>query len=315
MARLYLHIGWPKTGTTALQGFCASNGALLAGHGLSYYAARGNCCGAVARAIAEGAATAPLRADFLDWAATQAGRDVLISAEGFAGCDPEAVFSVFAADHWDGVTVIAYLRPQEAFLEGWYKQMVKWGGKLALADYLHPGAPAWATGDYRPGLDAWAGWCAREGRKLRLRIYQHAAMAGGNLGADFFASIGQPGLPAKISTQNVSPSAALIGLYLRLPPVERLQQINRAMVASGHPAAVGSGDLFDAGTVAQIRAHYAAANDEVRRRYFPDRPGLFAAPAPPSPAPDPAGLDQLLIETLSRMRGPEVADMARRALA
>ena len=315
MARLHLHIGWPKTGTTALQAFCAANGPLLTGHGLSYYAARGNCCGVVARAIAKGAATAPLRADFLNWAAAQDGRDVLISSEGFAGSDPEAVFSVFAADHWDSVDVIAYLRPQEAFLEGWYKQMVKWGGKLALPDYLRPGAPTWATGDYRPGLDAWAAWSARNGHKLRLRIFEPDALACGDLGADFFATIGLPDLQATVGTQNVSPSAALIGLYLRLPPIEKLQQINRAVVASGHPAATGSGDLFNAGRIALIRTHYAAANEDIRSRYLADRASLFAAPEPPGPAPDPAGLDQLLIETLARMRGPEVAAQARGALA
>lgn len=315
MARLHLHIGWPKTGTTALQAFCAENAALLAQQGLSYYASRGNCCGSVARAITKGEATAPLRTRFLDWLAGQDGRDVLISSEGFVGRDPQTVLSVFAADHWDSVDVIAYLRPQEALLEGWYKQMVKWGGKLALPDYLGPNAAAWALGDYRPGIAAWADWCNRNGHGLRLRLFQRSAMSGGDFGADFFTSIGRPDLPARVGAQNVSPSAALIGLYLRLPQVERLQQINRVMVSSGHLAATGSGDLFDAATIAHIRSHYAAVNEDIRRIYFPDQSSLFAPPRAARPAPDPAGLDQLLIDTLARLRGPDVAAQARVALA
>lgn len=189
------------------------------------------------------------------------------------------------------------------------------GRQAGAARLSAPGAPTWATGDYRPGLDAWAAWSARNGHKLRLRIFEPDALACGDLGADFFATIGLPDLQATVGTQNVSPSAALIGLYLRLPPIEKLQQINRAVVASGHPAATGSGDLFNAGRIALIRTHYAAANEDIRSRYLADRASLFAAPEPSGPAPDPAGLDQLLIETLARMRGPEVAAQARGALA
>ncbi|TKW68106.1 MAG: hypothetical protein DI616_03075 [Paracoccus denitrificans] len=314
MARLHLHIGLPKTGTTALQAFCAGNGKLLASHGLAYYASRGDSCGSIVRAISKRAPIGPLRGDFTDWLSRQEGRDVIVSAEGFAACNPEHVFSVFAEGRWDGVDVIGYLRPQEAFLEGWYKQLVKWGNKCSLDEFLRPHAEFWGMGDYRPALRAWTDWCAANGHRRQFRVFDPRQLKGGDICSDVFHAIGRPDLPVASVQRNLSPSAQLTGLYLRLPPVERLQQINRVMVASGHPAATGSGDLLDAATVALIRNHYAAANAEIRNDHFPGHSRLFSNPPAPGPAPDPSGLDLLLIETLAKMRGPDVAARARLAL-
>lgn len=316
MARLFIHIGWPKTGSTALQEYCHKNRARLAAQGLAYYASFGAASGSISRAVAKGETLDQERARFLDWAAQQSAPNVLVSAEEFAGHAPQALAPFLAPERWDAITVIGYLRRQEDYFEGWYKQLVKWGSKLPIERFLAPGAAIWRQGDYRPGLAAWSEWCARGDHDARFRIYDRQALAGGTLGSDFSAALGLPGVTLAPEARNVSPSAALIGLYLRLPPMHKLQQVNRAMVASGHPAATGSGDLLTAEMIAQIRATYATSNEAIRSRWFPERATLFDLPdisSRPQPATD--GLADLLVETLARMRGPETASQARDALA
>lgn len=314
MTHLIIHIGWPKTGTTALQDFCTLHGALLARHGLAYYASRAGSCGSVVRALAKGEALEDPGARFRDWADRQSAARILISAEGFAGCDPKALDAFLMPDRWDSATVIGYLRPQEEFIEGWYKQLVKWGGKAPLAHYLQPGTPIWAAADYRTELQRWHDWCVAGGHRLDLRIFQKAVLSGGNFGTDFFTTLGLPDLTARIEAKNVSPSAALIGLYLKLPQIDKLQQINRAMVASGHPAATGSGDLLPPEAITDIRNRYANANEDIRAAHFPARTSLFDPPAKTAMRPDATGLDDLLIETIAKMRGPDIAHVAQQAL-
>lgn len=315
MKNLFIHIGWPKTGSTALQDFCHRNRAPLAAAGLAYYASFGSACGSIVRALRKGEPLDDARNRFLDWAGQQAASHVLISSEGFSGAEPDRLAAFFGPDSWASITVIGYLRPQEEFFEGWYKQLIKWGNKTSVERYLAPGGAIWQQGDYRTALDAWAAWCARHHHALHLRLYDRRQMVEADLGRDFAAALGLPDLPITPEARNVSPSAALIGLYLRLPPIEKLQQINRRMVGSGHPEATGSGDLFTPDLIARIRDTYAEANEAIRSAWFPKRPTLFDAPAVPRPAPAaPDGLADLLLETIARMRGPEVAEGARIAL-
>ncbi|WBU61773.1 hypothetical protein [Paracoccus albus] len=316
MPQLHIHIGWPKTGTTAFQHFCAENPGLLAQHGISYFAtSRGHSCGTISHAIAKQENLKKHRRQFLEWAERQRDRDMLVSAEGFSGCDPDRVAEVFATDRWDRVNVIAYLRPQEELLEGWYKQMVKWGGKLSWAQYLSPRSAAWKLGDFRPGMTSWSEWCDRNRHTFIPAIFERRHMPGGNIVRDILSKLGAPDIRIEATPRNVSPSAALIDLYLRLPPIEKLQKINRLMVASDHPAATGSGDLFDTKTVALIRDRYDEANEQIRADHFPDRDRLFdLADAGHPSAPSAEGLADLLINTLAETHGQAVADRAAKAL-
>ena len=313
---LFLHIGWPKTGTTALQGHCHHNPQILSAQGLAYYATWGDSAGSVPRAIRKAEDMAPHRARLLDWAEGQQAPNVLISSEGFAETGPDALAAFLAPEYWRSITVIAYLRPQDEYLEGWYKQIVKWGGRTPLEVYLDPRNPIWQQADYDHQLTRWEAWCAAlPHARLQTAIFERDALEGGNIGTDFFARLGLPALGGQIAGSNVSPSKALIGLYLKLPPVERLQQVNRAIVATGHPAATGTRDLLSSDQRAAIAARFAAGNERLRARRFPDRAVLFTPrPAPPA-APEDDSLKPLLLATLERLRGSDVAAQARAALA
>lgn len=311
---LFLHIGWPKTGTTALQHFCHQNRAALAAQGLAYYTTRAESCGSVARAIAKAEPMAPHRDRLLGWAARQDAPNVLISSEGFASTNLDALADALSPRDWGGVTVIAYLRPQDEFLEGWYKQIVKWGGKQPLEAFLHPDNPIWLQADYDGQLNRWQDWCAAlPDARLHVAIFDRATLTGGNIGADFFARLGLPELGKQIGGSNVSPSRGLIELYLKLPPIERLQQINRAIVAADQPGVTGTRDLLSPDQRAAITARFAAGNERLRARLFPERGALFT-PKPAALVDATDGLKPLLLETLERLRGPEIAAKARAAL-
>ncbi len=319
MAKLIIHIGWPKTGSTAIQEFCHENRDMLADLGFGYYSSFGSSCGSISRALAKHQPQEDELMRFLDWHENQPLPNVLISAEEFSRWSPQELSPFLAPDSWDAITVIGYLRPQEEYFEGWYKQIVKWGNKLSLEHYLAAGAAIWQQADYRPGMMAWSAWCRQNGHEFLPRIYDRNELTGGNIGRDFFEAIGLRDLPALPERRNMSPSAALIGLYLRLPPIHKLQQINRIIVASDHPGARGSGDLFAPGLVRRIRDTYASANEDIRASHFPTRKTLFDLPPVTAPIPQDAhhlaSLQELLLNTLDRKRGPEIARQARMALS
>ena len=316
--RLFIHIGWPKTGSTALQAFCAAHPAQLAAHGVQYYRNRKNlpALNALAKDIRQGRDMTAERAAFAAWCDAAVGDKVLISAEQFATLDPAQLARVIAPERWERVTVIAYLRAQEAVLEGWYKQLVKWGNRLSLRDFLRQ-LTTFSDVEYAAHLGRWQAWCdGLPGGEMQVRLFERAALVGGDIGADMFATMGLTDPALRAGRDNPSPSAPLVELYLKLPEIKSLQKINRIMVASEHPAATGSGDLFSAELVTQIRRRFAPSNETVRARYFPARETLFAAPEPRATGPEETdGLADLLIETLRVERGEAVADAARRAFA
>lgn len=153
---------------------------------------------------------------------------------------------------------------------------------------------------------------------LRLRLYDRRQMVGGDLGRDFRGGAWPaPDLPiAPEGAQCLSPSAALIGLYLRLPPIEKLQQINRRMVASGPSGGDRQRRSVHARVDrARIRDTYAEPNEAIRSVWFLDTPDAFrSAGCAPARARRPGRLAGLLLKTITKMRGPEVAEAARIAL-
>ncbi|SDD69326.1 hypothetical protein SAMN05421538_102222 [Paracoccus isoporae] len=320
MKHLHIHIGWPKTGTSGLQSYWTRNADYLLSHGLAYYRSQLDSIGSVARQIARGDDMTTQAEAFAAWTARQEAGQVLISSEGLASTRMESFRQFVRPEAWDRISVLAYLRPQPEYLESWYKQTAKWGSKQSTRSMLVASSKPMRTSHYASLLAPWEALCAehRKGR-VTVRIFDPGEMAGGDVIRDAMAVLGipyRPDVELARSRQNVSPSAALIGMYLKLPKIDRLQQINRRIVASGLPGVTGSADLFDRETVAKIEGWFAAENEQLRARYFPERPRLFrpSAPTPPPGAAEQAAFRDLLIETIREMRGEDVAAQARAAL-
>lgn len=319
MKHLYIHIGWPKTGTSSLQAYWTRNPEHLARHGLAYYRSHLDSIGSICRQISRGEDIAPQAAELAALATRPDVERVLISSESLITTPMAPFLRFIRPDVWQRITVIAYLRPQAEYLESWYKQSVKWGGKHSTRSILTPASAPMRASRYATELSRWEDLCRDHGNgEVVVRLFDPAHLVGGDVLTDAMSVLGfpfRPGGDGAEERHNVSPSASLIRMYLKLPPIHKLQQINRRIVASGHPGATGSGDLFDADTVLSIQNRFADENELVRARYFPDRAQLFDRIRTREAAEiDKDGLRALLIDTIRQMRGDEVAKTAMAAL-
>lgn len=275
--------------------------------------------GPVSRAIGNGEPLDRYRDTFLDWVSSQTVSNVIISSEGFALNDPLELARFVDVLQWDKITVIAYLRPQAEYLEGWYKQIIKWGGKIRHDQFLAQPGPHWAPVDYDRLLNRWDEWCqSLHSATLQVRLFNDA-IKGINFDIiqDFLGIIDITNKYRPSEMMNISPSRALIELYLKLPPINQLQKVNRRMVASGHPATTGTRDLFSPEQSTFLSTQFAEINQNVCARYFPDRRVLFPL-YPPPPPPSQADIESLkclLIKTLTEMHGDNVARAASKAIS
>ncbi|MEM7242157.1 MAG: hypothetical protein AAF429_08235 [Pseudomonadota bacterium] len=315
---LIVHIGWPKTGSTALQSLCKNKTKKLANHGFAYFAVgqTGLSCGEVSYALEKDQDVDTFAHDFDRWLESCKQHSVIISSEGFAGLAPERVMSWLQPKRWQKISIVAYIRPQAEYLEGWYKQYIKWGSKFSSKAFLKAPITPWDKADYLKHLLEWEEWCKNQSNSaLRIRIFQPTELLNDNIGSDFFNALDADLRKLQSPNLNVSPCKELIDLYLQLPKIDRLQQINRALVASGLEGIVGTGDIFPDHIVQGIEDRFASSNEELRKRFFPNRDVLFAPNLnKPKKAVDIEALASLLIDTVAEMRGPQAAEMVKAAL-
>ncbi len=141
MRRLYLHIGYPKTGTTALQAFLAANGPALAAQGVLYpragrllrggglddahYGASFALGLGVYDRPADVALPDDIGAEIAAEAAAAGAGSVVVSSEYFATATPADRARVREAFAGFEVRVVCYLRRHDDALESAYAQSVK----------------------------------------------------------------------------------------------------------------------------------------------------------------------------------------------
>jgi len=316
-SNLYIHIGTPKTGTTSLQTFCQMNPDLLKDHGFAYFREPENHYSAckVIKALNAGHDMTKYTRRFRRWCREQEVDNILISSESLFHTNFARLTEFLRPQRWKKIVVLCYLRPQEELLEGVYKQFVKWGVPLKVSDMLTPRYSHFGRYDAR--LTAWKQWVDQyDGAELIVRRYGREHLVDGNIGIDLFAQLGMTGDAFQIPPLNVSPSRILLEMYTLLSGIERLQQINRKVVASGAPGVCGRNDIFDDAQRQAIRSGFARGNETVRQMFFPDDEVLFPAPRPMSPAV--GNYDEIrdvLLKVISELRGEEVASRARAELS
>lgn len=240
-ADLILHIGHYKTGTTALQVFCAANRELLARQGLVYAErpVKHAKHSALALALLHQAgvstlmhgyqATTPapdLWADVFAQARALNGGALLVSSEEFIrlGAHPGAVDglrAVFAAASDLRVRVIAYLRPPQAHLTSWFNQLVKMGVPVEGFE-VAPGRQIEAVHwDYALALRPWVRLFGAE--NVIVRPFGEALRHGDALFEDFLGALGHS-LPILAEAPQGDPNPRLD---------DRLVEIRRALTNSG----------------------------------------------------------------------------------
>lgn len=308
MARVWLHIGMMKTGTTAMQEWCMGQAPALLARGLLYvHPPRRAACGHLVKALSgpqpgTGDAIAALARQLADTPAP----DVLVSAESLASRGPRFLRPLVEALAGHDLRILIWLRRQDRYAEALYKQVVKWSGAdLELASFLRR---LEAQLDYAAFLDRWQ--AAFPQARLLPQIYEEPdAGAPMDSIAAMLAALERPDLiPADSAgiRRNRTPNAGLVARYRKAAQVEAevLRRLNRQIMREFGEAASGRGDLIPAEIAEALRTRHAASNAATCARWFPGRATLFADPAP-APATTTGTAEPLhrLEELLAAARG------------
>ncbi len=310
---LILHIGQSKTGTSSIQRCLGASRDLLRADGVLYPLSPGAANHALLPAslvpisrlgdfhpnVWEGLGPeARLDRFRREFAAEMDAigpdiRRVIVSAEQCSGLltDEAAIARLHAllAPRFGAITVVMYLRRQDEHFASGYTQGLRVG--VVRPPALPEGGPERHPAyDYATLLDRWARVFGEAA--IRPRIFERAAMLNGDAVDDFLAVCGlrltvPPDHPARQSNLSVTPEA----LALMLAMGRRLEVSNPALVSGGSPlwrrfvqavseALPGRGWRPSPEEAIGFLERFHGSNEATRRRWFPERETLFAAPQP-----------------------------------
>lgn len=313
-ARVWLHIGAPKSGTSALQRYLNDNAEAVARDGLTYVTPKGKkSANDLAVAINRGRdSLGPLGADLSAGIEGAGTGQAIISSEMFYGVAPDAILGAVPALAGRDLRVVVYLRRQDRYLESKYIQKSKNGRfKGDMNRYLKKFGGSGA--DYADELAAWE---ATPGVTVVPRICEPARLTGGSTVSDMLALAGLPAPDpeaAAAARENASPSAVRLELMRLMAEAGGfdVKKIQRNL-ASAHPPAPGAkARIFGRAERLAVLDRYAPGNETLRARYFPDQAHLFdMSDLDDAPeAPDAAFTEEqrteirLLLETIAARMG------------
>lgn len=305
---LILHIGQSKTGTSSIQRVLGARRAALAELGVLFPAAPGHANHGLLPAslvpverlghfhpnvwegLAPAARLARFRADFTREmeAMPATTRLVLISAEQMSGLldTPELVASLRdLLARWTGrARIVMYLRRQDSHFASGYTQALRVGH--VGPPMLPEAGPEKLHGyDYAAILDLWARVFGEAA--VEPRIFEPESLLNRDVVDDFLALAGIPlevpkDDPDRQSNLSLTPG----GIDLVRAMAEQLNAapgglngsspLWRRFVAAANEFLPGRGWRPGAAEAAGFLARFAAVNEAVRRRWFPDRASLFA---------------------------------------
>lgn len=294
---LVLHIGFPKCGSTALQGFMIRNQDALRRRGIVIadrnmrHPGPGRA-GQVAQVLLGGLLrtgrdAAPTLEAALEALAERmrafGDTTCVISSESLSNQDDYPALFRRARDLFD-VTVIAYVRPQHDWLPSAWRQFgVRAGVPLeAFVDrHLRRGYPA-----FLPILDAWAAMFGA-GRVI-ARPMRRTALVGGDLRVDFCARLGWPteglDLTAESMTANTSFDFDILSVLATAHGVlagDRTTKVFGFLQTHLPDAALSAGRVpLSPDRQAEIHRTFLPTNRALQEKYFPDVPfeDAFGAP-------------------------------------
>lgn len=301
-----LHIGPEKTGSTAIQAWIVAHRAALrdAGVATPFCGRRGEALAVVRAAAAPDRRfglhrdqpalhrmwrlVAPLhRMAVARRLAAGQGR-LLLSSERLESQlrhpDEIAALRQLVQPHAREVTIVVYLRRPSDAAASMRSTLLRNGAVHAplLPDPGHALARGWW--DHATLLARWQ--TAWPEARILPRLFLPADLVGGDVVQDFIATAGLPAFPlAAGALRNASLSAEAQSFLLAANRAARngatidRQGIVRRLDRRGS----GPGARAGAAQVAAFDAVYAAGQEQVRARWFPDRPALFP-PVPPLPA-------------------------------
>jgi hypothetical protein len=241
--KVIVHIGWHKTGTSAIQYLLHANRRLLRERWRLNYPEAGiyqrrahHVAGwrlmprlePMTRRMGHGDApgSEALFRAMLEETADLGCTTMLVSSETFSQVqdyEPRRLADIFKGH---SLEIVGYVRRQDRYLESRYNQWVKGRRRLKI------GAMQLATSflstnslDYHDHFRRWA--AAVGGDNVKARIYDRAALRGGDVRLDFLDTLGIPeqGLALEDEPRNVS---------LNFPGVQFLRRLNSVALDQAH---------------------------------------------------------------------------------
>ncbi|MDE7431205.1 MAG: hypothetical protein K2N34_04730, partial [Lachnospiraceae bacterium] len=199
---LLIHIGTPKTGTTALQSFLLNNSSILEKYGWSYPILIDGEIGYWERYEVETAGNGNkiyydgivngMRSEWdKGWDIVLrclSNKNVILSEEAVYRRGVDAFLSN-AKEKYDNIKVIVYLRRQDRFIESLYNQSIKGNIQYkTFEEFVDTDAVVDNFLDYEWKLDSISQIVGRE--NLIVRIYEKQQLIGNNTVTDFMSAIG-----------------------------------------------------------------------------------------------------------------------------
>jgi len=287
---LWLHIGMPKTGTTAIQRYLHDNPDLLAEHGVHYMNTGRDRGTGVAKLICHNSMAmdmnrswqigpqdqpAAFRQEYLD----HQGENCLVSSEMFFGRDLEPLHSHLFDGLDAPVRVLIYLRRFDDFIEADYKQRSKKGRQTGgnVFEYVDDRIKRIREDPYFEKIKD-----ALPNAEIVPRLYVREELTGQDVIVDFLSVLGVPPesvvLPKAESNRTLSRlTAEALGMFNHSNgfDVRRQRRLDRAVQALGDPRMFAKGDVLTADERREINDLLEDRNAEMLKTYFPGRDRLF----------------------------------------
>jgi len=320
MAKVFLHIGLNKTGTSSLQDFFSMNAAaLLSREGLIYPRAGRDTTAhhplsMWAKATAAGdLKAAPALGDTL-LSEIRGASKVVISSEDFHthGAKSVEYLARLLAGH--DVRVVLYLREHVAYLASWYQQNVQ-------ATHLSCAFDSFCYFTRKPLHKIAESWAQAFGRdKVTVRLYDRAALDGGDIVQDFAGIVGLQGDLASYGRKPYESNPSITGNLLFIKRL--LNNFHSKAEAAGFVDEITAlsklkrefrGSMqVDAPTVSYVSGMYKGDRQQLKDKWgvvIEPCEGVFAGQA----APDFATLrdDWALVIAEAERRGMRLSGAAR----
>lgn len=298
-----LHVGLPKTGSTAIQGFMADHRGLLREHGAHFAEAPGRKNHAMLAAYALGerarlslqrrAAAVSSEQEVFESnlpgmiaeelrSLPDSIHTVIYSSEMLGGSvrsveHAERLKGLFAP-HFSAIRVVVYLRRQDEAAVSSYSTQLKAGGRARFQ--ILRDADSLRRYEYHRVLDIFSGGFGESA--VLPRIFDRSLLVGGDVVKDFLAACGLADIEVTAES-----SALVRGAALRADVQELLRRFNdlmaernlvgRRAIASivGDAELRGKPRLPTRGEAEAFFHQFADGNENIRNRFFPDRATLF----------------------------------------
>jgi hypothetical protein len=290
MRQLWIHIGTPKTGSTAVQRYARIRRAYLKSKGIDFLVrgmrASYNDMGIYLRGRRKAEATA-LGAEITARMADSDAQIFVLTSEMLTGGDPTLLRDVLAGDEAFDTKIVGYFRRQDRYLESNYKQKMK-TGKVAPGFQNYLDKFGTATGEYQRIVETWES--AFPDAEFLFRRFEPKRFPKGDVIRDFMSLFGldidaDDKVPPD-ETANPTPSIDMLDLMqlvVQTPGLDA-RTVFRSMPVANLPRFTGR--AMGNQQAREILARFDDQNEALRRRFFPDDDVLFDTSDLDGPEPE-----------------------------